>query len=69
MEQKQLQNNQPPVWPWKHLLGFVLCIALTAFSLTGYLYSAYEPKILLIIISVLAFSQALIQLFRLQPQD
>ena len=68
MEQKQ---NMPieAGWPWKHLIGFILCITLTAFSLGGALYSSYDPKFVLIILTALSFTQAMIQLVKLQPRD
>ncbi|MCA0969205.1 hypothetical protein LCM20_01220 [Halobacillus litoralis] len=70
MEQKQLEKNRSSVgWSWKHLVGFVLCVILTAFSLSGYLYASYEPKVLLLVITALAFVQAVIQLFRIQPEE
>lgn len=72
MESKRHVQADDPVlvsqWPWKHLIGFVLCIALTAFSLTGLLYSSYHPKFLLVIVTGLSFTQAMIQLYKLQPK-
>ena len=68
MEQKR---NMPieAGWPWKDLIGFILCITLTAFSLGGALYSSYDPKILLFIVTGLSFTQAMIQLVKLQPKE
>ncbi|SFJ87650.1 hypothetical protein SAMN04487936_10536 [Halobacillus dabanensis] len=68
MEQKR---NMPieAGWPWKDLIGFILCIALTAFALGGVLYSTYDPKFVLIILTGLSFTQAMIQLVKLQPKD
>ncbi|MYL39122.1 hypothetical protein [Halobacillus litoralis] len=54
-------------WPWKDLVGFILCIALTAFSLTAVLYSSYQPTYVFMILTGLAFTQAMIQLVKLQP--
>ncbi|WP_226577768.1 hypothetical protein [Halobacillus litoralis] len=56
-------------WPWKDLIGFILCIALTAFSLTTVLYSSYQPTFVFVILTGLAFVQAMIQLFKLQPRQ
>ncbi|QAS51380.1 hypothetical protein [Halobacillus litoralis] len=69
--QQQLQKNTTVGggFPWKSMVGFILCIALTAFSLCGLLYSSYEPKFLLVLVTGFAFVQALIQLFKLQPVD
>lgn len=68
MEQKQ---NMPMEagWPWKDLIGFILCILLTAFSLGGALYSSYDLKFVLYILTGLSFAQAMIQLYKLQPRD
>ncbi|APC47193.1 hypothetical protein GLV94_08755 [Virgibacillus halodenitrificans] len=52
---------------WKPMFLFIACIILTAFSLGGFLYSSYEPKFILLIITVLAFIQAMFQLFKMQP--
>ncbi|ELK46031.1 hypothetical protein QRD89_06920 [Halobacillus sp. ACCC02827] len=71
MEQKQqMDNEQAPMiggLQWKHMIGFVLCVVLAAFSLTGAMYSHYEPTFVLYILSGVAFVQAMIQLFKAQP--
>ncbi|MCD5323332.1 MULTISPECIES: hypothetical protein [Pontibacillus] len=68
MEKKQ---NMPleAGWPWKDLIGFILSILLTAFSLGGALYSSYDFKLVLFILAGFSFVQAMIQLYKLQPQD
>ncbi|WP_028785011.1 hypothetical protein [Thalassobacillus devorans] len=65
--QKDLNNNEAPVaLPWKPVFGFILSIILTAFSLWGTFYSTYSPKFLLGAIAILAFYQAIVQLFHVQ---
>ncbi|MFD1020344.1 hypothetical protein [Thalassobacillus hwangdonensis] len=59
------QKNEA-VSQWKPMIGFVLCIVLTAFTLWVAFYSEYSPKTLLVGIAVLAFSQAVIQLVQLK---
>ncbi|KHE72394.1 hypothetical protein [Halobacillus sp. BBL2006] len=68
MEQNKYLHNVT-AGMWMNVIGFVICIALTAISIVGFLYSGYSPKFLLALISVLAFSQAMVQLFRIQPTD
>ncbi|ASK63838.1 hypothetical protein CFK37_17570 [Virgibacillus phasianinus] len=65
MKPNRKTNNQENFW-WqiRHVFGFMLCIILTAASLWATFYSGYEPKLLFIAIAVLAFVQALIQLFQ-----
>lgn len=67
--QVQKTKQSAAGWPWKNIAGFMLCIILTAFSLGGLLYSSYQPKYILILLTVFAFGQAMIQLFRLQSND
>ncbi|MBM7553851.1 hypothetical protein [Thalassobacillus pellis] len=55
--------------PWKHVLGFTLCIILTALSVWGTFHSGYSPKPLLVIIAIFSFSQAILQLFFLQSKQ
>ncbi|RWZ60612.1 hypothetical protein EQV77_04770 [Halobacillus fulvus] len=71
MEQQHYHNQtvENSGFPWKALVGFILCVILTAFALGGFLYSSYEPKLLLLLVSGLAFAQAFIELFKMQPQD
>lgn len=69
MEQDDKHLYNVPAGLWKNVIGFVICIALTAISLVGLFYTGYSPKLLLALIAVLAFSQAMVQLFRIQPSD
>ncbi|MFC7319687.1 hypothetical protein [Halobacillus campisalis] len=70
MEFNQKVNNQEsqyaPELPSKYIVGFMLCIMLTAFSLWGAVYSSYSPKPLLYAIAAFAFSQAILQLLHVQ---
>ncbi|MFC7063717.1 hypothetical protein [Halobacillus seohaensis] len=50
----------------KHMIGFILCIMLTSFSLWGALYSSYTPRPLLFVLAAFAFSQAMMQLLCVQ---
>ena len=64
------ENNQATeILSQKHVIGFMLCILLTAISLWGALYTAYSPKLVLYAVSGLAFTQAIFQLFHVQLQN
>lgn len=51
----------------RYIIGFTLCILLTAFSLWAAVFSGYSYKMVFAAIAVLAFVQAIIQLFQIQP--
>ncbi|WP_181350837.1 hypothetical protein [Thalassobacillus sp. CUG 92003] len=53
---------------WKSVVIFALMIILTSISLWGLFYSNYTPKPLFAGISVLAFVQAMLQLFKVQTR-
>ncbi|MFG6146986.1 hypothetical protein [Halobacillus sp. B23F22_1] len=53
----------------KHVIGFMLCILITSFSLWGAMYTSYTPKLLLYVLAAVAFSQAIIQLFHAQKRS
>ncbi|SFG34012.1 hypothetical protein SAMN05216353_13617 [Halobacillus alkaliphilus] len=63
------RNQATEILSQKHVIGFMLCILLTAISLWGALYTAYSPKLLLYAVSGLAFTQAIFQLFHVQLQN
>ncbi|MFZ0368207.1 MAG: hypothetical protein WAM07_01245 [Halobacillus sp.] len=64
------ENNQATeILSQKHVIGFMLCILLSAISLWGALYTAYSPKLVLYAVSGLAFTQAIFQLFHVQLQN
>ncbi|SEB16734.1 hypothetical protein SAMN05421743_12260 [Thalassobacillus cyri] len=68
--QKELKNYEAPMaLPWKPVFGFIVCIILTAFSLWGMFYADYSPKFLLGLITILAFSQAVVQLLHVQTHQ
>ncbi|WP_082232341.1 hypothetical protein [Halobacillus massiliensis] len=52
--------------PWKHVLGFTLCIILTASALWGAFYTSYSPKFVLVLLAGVAFVQAVLQLYHVQ---
>ncbi|UOR10931.1 hypothetical protein [Halobacillus amylolyticus] len=62
-------GHEPGGLPWKNIISFVLCIILASFTLWGALYSDYTFKTLLFVISVIAFLQALLQLFYVQARQ
>ncbi|WLD93275.1 hypothetical protein [Alkalihalobacillus sp. AL-G] len=51
--------------PWKHVVGFVLSVILSAFSLWTVFYTGHSMKLLFVLISVVAFSQAILNLFHI----
>ncbi|WP_240377512.1 hypothetical protein [Bacillus piscicola] len=55
----------------KYVISFILCVILTAFALWGAVYSGegIVLKGLLGVTAVVAFLQAMFQLFHLQPED
>ncbi|ASN06124.1 cytochrome C oxidase subunit IV family protein [Virgibacillus necropolis] len=66
---KQANEKQEFDLIWKPIIGFVLCILLTAFTLWGALYSGAFPKVLFIAISVITFIQAVQLLLQVQTQE
>ncbi|MEW9677945.1 hypothetical protein ABRT01_17630 [Lentibacillus sp. L22] len=52
---------------FRYYIGFTLCILLSAFSLWAAVFSGYSYKIVFAAIAVLAFVQAIIQLFQVKP--
>ncbi|MDM5340910.1 cytochrome aa3 quinol oxidase subunit IV [Fictibacillus enclensis] len=48
--------------PWKHVIGYILSIVLTAFALWVTFGTGFPPRTILIIIFVFAFLQATLQL-------
>lgn len=61
---KQASQQQELGLNWKPIVGFILSIILTAFALWAALYSGYSPKILFFSLSIVAFTQAVLQLFK-----
>ncbi|WP_430786543.1 hypothetical protein VBD025_14090 [Virgibacillus flavescens] len=61
---KHVNNPQEYGWKWKPIVGFILCILLTAGSLWTALYSGYSPQGLFILLAGVAFIQAIMQLLR-----
>ncbi|GGB57103.1 hypothetical protein GCM10011409_38290 [Lentibacillus populi] len=51
------------------IIGFSLCIILTAFSLWAAMFSGYSFKAIYAVLSVLAFIEAIIQLFRVPTSE
>ncbi|WP_404452192.1 hypothetical protein LG329_17840 [Virgibacillus necropolis] len=69
MELNKHENDQQEIGlQWKPIIGFVLCIMITAVSLWGAFYSGYSPKLLFMAVSVLSFTQAVQQLLQVQTQ-
>ncbi len=50
-------------FPWTHVIGFALSIVLTLLALGVVFYTSLSSKTVIVIILVLAFLQALVQLF------
>ncbi|KAB8138965.1 cytochrome aa3 quinol oxidase subunit IV [Gracilibacillus oryzae] len=50
-------------FPWNHLIGFILSIALTLLAVFVKFYTSFSDSIVVWIIGTLAIFQALIQLF------
>jgi heme/copper-type cytochrome/quinol oxidase subunit 4 len=61
-ENKHTLNQQ-----LRYIIGFTLCILLTAFSLWAAVFSGYSYKMVFAAIAFLAFVQAIMQLFQIQP--
>lgn len=61
---KKLFNQQV-----RYMIGFMFYILLTAFSLWAAVFSSYSYTMVLAAISVLAFVQAIIRLFQIQPSQ
>ncbi|GAB3062516.1 hypothetical protein GCM10027286_27750 [Virgibacillus ainsalahensis] len=67
MENSRDTNRQKTVTlQWKPLVGFTLCIVLTAIAFWAALYADYSPKIIFLMIAVFAFIQAVLQLFQIE---
>ena len=58
---KKLENHNH--FPWSHVIGFLLSIALTFLAVWLGLYTDLPLNIIIIIVFSLAFVQAAIQLF------
>jgi len=53
----------------RYMIGFMLCIVLAAFSFWAAVFSGYSYKIVFAGIALLAFTQAIIRLFQLDPSQ
>lgn len=54
---------------FRYMVGFTLCILLSAFSLWAAVFSSYSYKMVSVAIAVLAFVQAVIRLFQIKPSQ
>jgi cytochrome aa3-600 menaquinol oxidase subunit 4 len=50
-------------FPWTHVIGFALSIALTLLALGVVFYTSLSSQTVIVIIIILAFLQAIVQLF------